>query len=133
MECGEKVIGVGAIGIFDAEIVNDKTEGDVACVVCPKARCVFAGTVSMWREMSDELVVRENAGLGKSIHAAVDFDEDETLMDEIPEVILVDDGLWNGRNCNPHVLFSRHWCAEVEVLEIECSKSATPGGNDAVE
>jgi hypothetical protein len=46
---------------------------------------------------------------------------------------LIDDGLGNGGNHNPHVFLLCHGRAEVEIFKIEGGEASVGSGNDAVE
>jgi hypothetical protein len=58
------MIGVGAIGVPNAEVVHDKTENDITHVVSPQTGGQGTWGVSVGAEELDQLVVGKAAGLG---------------------------------------------------------------------
>lgn len=64
IETGDKVLGMLTPDVLDAEIVNNKSEGDWSSVVRVEAWSVFGGTVSVLGKVKDETIVGKDAGLG---------------------------------------------------------------------
>ena len=62
-ESGDQVLGIIAIGVANAEVVDDEAEDDVAGFVLPKPWSEFTGFVSVGSEELDELIVGEASGL----------------------------------------------------------------------
>ena len=79
MEAVDEMFGVFAAHVFDAEVINNQRESDGASAVAEETGCAGCGKVAVGGEMFGEAVVGENAGLGKAIHAFLDFDEDEAI------------------------------------------------------
>jgi hypothetical protein len=70
--------------VFDAKVIDHKTEADDMPHVAPQAWCVLAMIVPLQVELLFRWFVGKDAGLGKAIHTHLDFDVHPTLfIDEI--------------------------------------------------
>jgi hypothetical protein len=94
---------------------------------------VGAWSVIVSGEVSFELIESYNSGLRQTIHAFVDFDENEAFVCFGEEFISINDGLRYEREGNSHVFFSHHGCAEVKIFKVESCKAGAGGGDDAVQ
>ena len=107
-EAREEMFGVFAADIFDAEVVDDETEGDGTGVVTEEAGCVFAWVVAGLGKVCDEAFMGDDAGLGEAVHAFADFDHDGAVVDEVVEFILFHDDVGNGAGWDAHVFEFGH-------------------------
>jgi hypothetical protein len=89
--------------------------------------------VAVSGEVSFELIECKDTGLGQTIHAFADFDEDKAVVCFSKECVLIDDGLWNGCQGGAHVLFTYHGCSEVKIFEVESDEAGAGSGDDAVQ
>ena len=127
------MLSVGASGISNSKIVDDETEDYVSCVVAPEAGSQRAWVVAVWCEELDKLVVCEASGLWQTIHAAEDFDVDESVVDEWGQLVLLDDVIGQHPQRDSHVFVPQHGRSEVEVFEVGSKKFCEGRGEDAVE
>jgi hypothetical protein len=84
-------------------------------------------------EVSFELIERKTAGLGQTIHAFADFDENEAFVCFGEECVLIDDGLRNGCQGDAHVFFTHHGCSQIKIFKVESDKTGVGSGDDAVQ
>jgi hypothetical protein len=80
-ECGQEMVGVGAVGVANAKIVHHETEHDVSRVMPPKAVREWERCVPVGLEEGNELVVGDASGLWQTVHATADFDIDVSIVD----------------------------------------------------
>ena len=64
MEDRHKVLGIGFVRVFYAEITDDESERDWAGVVFPQARCNIDWRIAVWFEEFCEAIVADAASLG---------------------------------------------------------------------
>jgi hypothetical protein len=73
--------------------------------------------VTEFGEMLDEYIVGELSGLGKTIHAFADFNENEFVMDEVLELVTLHEAGWNDVDGDSHILVLVH--GSVEVFDVD--------------
>ena len=66
--------------ILHAEIVDHEGKRDGAGLVCPEARGVFGGSVSVGSEDGCQFCVGEDAGLGRTVHPLSYFEENPAVV-----------------------------------------------------
>lgn len=74
--------------------------------------------VAVGLEKLDKLVVRNFVGLWEAVHAATDFGCDESVVDEVFEVVDFHDVVRNHVDGDLEVLVAFHGRAEVKIFEI---------------
>ena len=100
------MVGIGARRVANAKIIDDQTEDNVFGVVTPEAGRERRWAVAVRREKRIELVVGEAASLGKTVHPAANLDEYVTVVEQRPQIVLVDDGFGQHIYGNAHILVS---------------------------
>jgi hypothetical protein len=78
MESIKQVLRIGFGSVFDAEIIDDKCEGEGLGVVLPETGYDWDGSISMGFKELGEAIVCNAAGLEKAIHAYSNFYMNET-------------------------------------------------------
>ena len=107
------------VNVFDSKAINNKAEADGSCVTCEQAWDGFGLMVSMCGEMWDEVVVGDLACLWESVHAFIDFKEDESvLINKVIEVVEIDDFMGDGGDVDAHVFGVRQVLVEVLVFDV---------------
>ena len=119
--------------VFDAEVVDDKGEGDGACDVSEETGSVFGGDVALGGEMFLEAMVGKDASLWKAIHAFADFHLDHVVVDEVGQLVLEHDVGRDVFDWNPHVFELCHGRVQIEILDVDGHVFGTGSGEDAVE
>ena len=107
---------VGLVDVFDAEIVYYEGEGYGFCAVLEEARCKFTLVVIGSFKVSDKLIVGKDAGLGKTVHAASNFNVDVIIVDKGMEMIFLENFWRDILDVDLHVLKTVHWGSEVEIV-----------------
>ena len=70
----------------------------------------------------------------ESVHALTHLNVNVSILgDFCLKIILVDDVVGDIGNFYPHVFISSHWCAEIEILDVDCHVLGTAYGDDAIE
>ena len=118
LESSEEMIGVGFGKVFDAKIVNCKSESGSPGLVLPETRSVTYWGVAVGRQMGFELVVRKDTGFFKAIHAFAYLKIHITFGVKVctGEFIFVDNSVWHVLAMNSHVLKNRHVGTQEEVF-----------------
>jgi hypothetical protein len=127
------VKGIVAVSVFDSEIVDDEGESDVPGGMGPYPRYVGAWSKAVSGKVSFELIECDDTGLGQTIDAFADFDENEAFVCFGEECVLIDDGLRNGCQGGAHVFFTHHGCSKVKIFKVESDESGAGSGDDAVQ
>ena len=68
----------------------------------------------------------------EAIDRFADFEVDESVFRVFVKVVLVDGGLRKNGDGHFHVLKTVHWCAEIEVLDVEAHILGVFSADDAV-
>lgn len=68
----------------------------------------------------------------EAVNRFANFEVDKTVFSMLVKVVLVDGGLWKNGDGHFHVLKSVHWCAEIEVLDVEAHILGIFSADDAV-
>ena len=63
LEGGEEVVNIFAVKIFDPEVVDTQTEGNVASLVYPEADRVGDGIIAVCCKIFDEVIVGQDCCL----------------------------------------------------------------------
>ena len=136
-ESSKKMISIGFGKELDAEIVDGKGESGWTVGMPPKTRSVRDGEVTEGREMSLELVVRENGGFLETVHTLADFDIDVTFGIEVfvGQVVFGEDLGGEITTVNAHVLVDKHVRDQEEIFQVAgaVAGTATGIGDDTVD
>ena len=128
------MISIFFAGIFDAEVVDDKEEGDVTRRMITEGRCAGDRRISKLGEVYFQLVIGDAVRLFETWHAFADLCIDPAVgADEAVQVVLFDDIVQEEIQGEFHVLVSCHGGAVVEVFDVERHKSGIRGIYGAVE
>ena len=133
VESVDEMLGMLGTNVLDAEVVDDKSEGDGPSGVAEETRCVSSGGVAVKGEVFLEAVVCKDAGLGKAVHAFADLNHDLVVVDEVGEFVLFHDVGGDVLHWDPHVLVLFHGRAEVEVFDVDGHVAGAGSRDDAVE
>ena len=71
---GKKVIDVGLMHEFDAEVVDDEGKNNRSGFVVPKAGSKGHGFITSRGKQGDKEIIGEATGLREAVHALGDFD-----------------------------------------------------------
>ena len=89
--------------ILYTEIIDQQAEKCFLAVMHPEARCVLHWMIPKWRHMFYQFLVCDDPGLFEAIYTLLDAHVDPPLVfHQCPEVISVDDLLWDDFKRNPH-------------------------------
>ena len=131
LQDGEEITSVLVVGILDSKVIDDEDEGDGLCRVLPIARGVRARQVTMGGKAGAQEFICEFTGLGQSVHAFFDSDVDPPMgVDEVEQVILVNDFLWNESNGYAHEFRAVEWGIEVKVFKVPTDHLGAGRGED---
>ena len=75
-----EVVGMLFTFVFEAKVTNKKSESDGEPLVCEQTRGVFGFMVSWGGKVINDALVVNNYGLGKAIHALLNFNNDVDLV-----------------------------------------------------
>ena len=98
MEFLEKIkemVEVFDSNIFDPKVIYDEAELDGAPFVAPKAWGEISFIVTFGKEARSEVIVGQDAGLGKAIAALADFKVDPTVAVTTRKLVLLNEFCWN--------------------------------------
>lgn len=123
---------IRAVDILNAKVVNNQREGDGTSLVFEETGCVFRLVVARGREMFDEPIVGNFAGLWEAIHAFTNLDVNVAIVDFVREVVLVHDCFGYEVDWDAHVLVLCHGSFEVEVLDVGSEELGVWGRKNAV-
>ncbi len=102
--------------------------------MCPISRGDLALSVSSDEEAFLEEFSCNNAGLGKAVHAALDFAKDVAVgVGDVLEVVFFDDVFGKQVELHSEVFVPRHRRHEVEIFEVYRHEFCIQCGYDAVE
>ncbi len=122
------------VGDLDAIINDHKAECDVLPDVAPETRCMLVLVILFDGKAFFELLICEDAGLGKTIHPPPNFDVDPAIRsDNVAKVVMVDDFVGDYVKMETHILGVQHEGVEVEIGEVNAQKlgpRGTDGGID---
>ena len=93
---------------------------------------MLALDVAMFGKVWNKFVIGDAAGLGKAVHAFVDFNIDIAFVDKGGKVVLLKDGLWDQGDREHHVFGTIEVGVQVEILNVHGHKQGVGSGNDAV-
>ncbi len=85
------MVDVVLVDVLYTKVIDDEGKADGAPCMCPISRGDFALTVSGNEEAFLEEFLCENAGLGKAVHATVDFAKVAIGIGDVLEVVFFDD------------------------------------------
>lgn len=132
-ECGKEVVSMLFTNSFDTKIVDNKGEKDGASFVSPETGGVTGRFVSILSEVLDKAFVRNLSGLGETVHAFADFNEDMSIVDKAGQLVLFHDASRNGPDGDAHVFVMVHWSVEIEVGDIDAAVGGIISGEGAVD
>lgn len=106
----EEVVEISRIIVLYAKVIDGKGEGGAACGMLPQSRSETNWSIAIGGKMGAELIVGQNAGFFKTIHAFAYFKIGITLGVEVlrSEVVFINDGLGNIAAMDAHVLEGGH-------------------------
>ena len=121
LESLDKVVSVFLCPIiFDAEIINYETEGDVAGEMFEEAWRVGTLKVAVRLKMRDETKLAETTGLRETIHALANFEVNGVVVEEGFKVVCGDSGVGDFVAFNAYVFIAggRKWSAKVKIFDV---------------
>ena len=98
----------------------------------PEPRRVRHLVVSVWAKSLAEQLVSEYSRLWEAVNRFAYFEVDKTIFSMFVKVVLIDGCLQKNGDGHFHVLKTVHWCAEIEVLDVETHISGIFSADDAV-
>lgn len=81
--------------------------------------------------MAEQLVCKDSR-LWEAVDCFADFEVDESVLCMFGEIVLINCCLRENTEWHFHVLKSVHWCAQVEVLDVQAEISGANCADDAV-
>ncbi len=128
------MVNVVLVDVFDTKVINNEGKADGAPCMCPISRGDLALTVSGDEEAFLEEFLCKNAGLGKAVHATLDFAKNVAIgIDDVLEVVFFDDVFGKQVELHSEVFVPRHQRHEVEIFEVYHHEFCIQSGYDAVE
>ena len=127
------MLGVVFPDVLDSKVVDDEGESDGSSAVAEEAGSVGGSKVAVGGEVLGEAFVCEDACLRKAVHAFADFGQDVVVVDEGLQLVLSHDVRWDIFDGDPNILVARHWCAEVEIFDVDRHKLGVWSGEDAID
>ena len=120
--------------VLDAEVVDQEGEAYRAGVVLPEARCDSALVVAVLVEACLEQFLRDDPGVGESIHAAHALHIDVTFgVDFVLEFVVLDDVVGEVRQFHSEELRLDKRGVQVEVIDVDSHELCARRQDDAVE
>ena len=119
----DEMLSVVFADILDAEVVDNKGEGDGSSVVTKKSGSVWSGVVTVFLKMLDEALIGQNPSLRKAVHSLADLHHDMVVVNEGGKVVLLRNGRRDKLGRNPHVLEALHGGVEVEIFDVDCHEA----------
>ena len=131
------MISVGFAKIFDAKIIDGKSEGGRTSAVAPEPRGKAKRSIAIGGKVCFELIIAKNTGLFEAIHAFADFKIYISLGIKVVrgEVLFFQDFVRDIPAIDSHILKKNQVGADEEIFEITSTVSSTFVciGNGAVE
>jgi hypothetical protein len=125
--------GISVVGVSDAEIVNDKAEGNVTCFVNPQARGEERhGYIAVGLQENGEVIIGNVPSLWEAIHTFTDLDINMVVMHKGRQVVFGHNQVRNDRNRDGHVFVLVHGCVQIKIFEIACHEAAIGSGDHAI-
>jgi hypothetical protein len=128
------MVDVVLVDVLYTKVIDNEGKADGAPCMCPISRGDLALTVSGNEETFLEEFLSENAGLGKAVHASLDFAKDVAVgIGDVLEVVFFNDVFGKQVELHSEVLVPQHWRHEVEIFEVYSHEFCIQCGYDAVE
>ena len=119
LEVLNQVISILFANIFDAEVVNDKGEGDVTRRMISEGRGAGDRRISKLGYVDFQLVIGDAPGLFETRHAFADLHVYPAVgVDEAVQVVLLDDLVREEIQGDFHVLVSSHRGAVIQIFDF---------------
>ena len=80
--------------VFDAEVIDYKGKLDAVGCVGEKTWDIWMLEVALSGEVLDKMLVGEVRGLGESVHAFVDLEQDGVVTEESMKIVLGENVVW---------------------------------------
>lgn len=132
LEGGQEVVGMSAVAVFDAEIINNEYKKNWAPLVAPQSWGGGALEVSVFVQPLREEVVGKFSRLFEAIDTFCNFEVDPIIVCIRGEVVFVDEVLRYVVKLDADILWAVKWCAEVKVADVKACKSGLRAGEHTV-
>jgi hypothetical protein len=130
----DEMVGIVFANIFDAKVVDDEAEGDVAALVSPKAGGARRWGVAVFGEVGLESNVGEEAGLFKAVHAFANFNVHPSVRGgEGLQRVLLNDFVGNYAEGKSHVFVPFHGSVEVKIFDVGDHEAGVRGRDGTIE
>ena len=120
-----EVVGVLFSFVFDAKVVNDKSESCGAPSVHEQTSGVLGLVVSWGRKVLREALFVKNSVLGNSIHALSNFNNDMFIVNKRGKILFFHYGVRDLLERDAHVFIMVKGCAKIDFFEIVSHESGT--------
>ncbi len=111
----EEMVGMAAVAVLDAKIINNQDESDWAPFVMPKSCHGGALVVAMAIEALAEKVVSQPAGLFETIDSFGDNEVDPIMMGITCEIVFLNNFVGDIRKADSDKFWAIQRGAEVEI------------------
>jgi hypothetical protein len=115
----QKVVEVFYSNVFYAKVIHDEAELDRTPFVAPETRGGFNFIIAFSEKAGSEEIVGEDAGLGKAIAAAANFEVDPAIAVCTCKLVFLNEFIWDVCDFNADIFRIGHWGVKVEVLEVD--------------
>ncbi len=129
----QEVVEVFDSNIFHTNLIYNEAELDGTPFVVPEARGGFSFIIAFSKKAGSEEIVGQNAGLGKAIASAANFEVDPTVAVSTRKLVLVNEFCWDVCDFDADILRIGHWGIQEEVLEVDGAESCAIAREDTVE
>ena len=86
--------------------------------MAPQSRCVGDRGIAILAEKMDKLCFGKDSRLGETVHASANFNVDFAFVNNVVQIIMVDDFLWDLVEGDEHVFVVGHGGAKVVVFDV---------------
>jgi len=84
------------VGVFDSKVIDYQGKCNCSCGMVSEARSDGAWCIAMGLQELLELLIGQKTGLGKAVHATLDFDIYMAIVDQGMELVMVHDVIRDG-------------------------------------
>jgi len=129
----QKVVEVFYSNVFYAKVIHDEAELDRTPFVAPETRGGFNFIIAFSEKAGSEEIVGKDAGLGKAIAAAANFEVDPAIAVCTCKLVFLNEFIWDVGDFNADIFRIGHWGVKVEVLEVDGAEAHAFAREHAVE
>jgi hypothetical protein len=103
LQCLHEALGIDFVGVFDTNVINNKSKDKIRVGVFPQSRCDRHRDVAMWGKECGEAIICNSSSLGEAVHSFADFDIDMVAMHKRRQLVFGHNEFRDDRDRNLHI------------------------------